>query len=277
LIENSIYFFLQIGSCGFLPASVWGERNIKIVRYDIENKTPFRNQLGFCEPCAQNEAGEMIFKLTEGKYDCYVGIDDKFVKNIYHNVFSVGDAWWSTGDLLRFDKEGFFYFVDRVENTFMWKGEAISTIEISRKIELFDPVQRAYVYGISVPNQEGQAVMCCVWVNGITENKQSPIEDLDSKAEIDQNALNSFLTKFYDYLKAKLPANSIPLFLRLVTSNRNFPVVLQEKCRYANEGFNPTFAGDDLLFFCDKTIGVETYLPIDNNLYLSICSGNHFL
>ena len=42
-----------------------------------------------------------------------------------------GDYWFATGDLLRLDADGFFYFVDRTGDSFRWKGENVATLEVS--------------------------------------------------------------------------------------------------------------------------------------------------
>ena len=52
-------------------------------------------------------------------------------KKILRDVFAPGDAWMRTGDLMRRDAEGFYYFVDRVGDTFRWKGENVATREVA--------------------------------------------------------------------------------------------------------------------------------------------------
>ena len=55
-------------------------------------------------------------------------------KKILRDVFEKGDAWFRTGDLMRKDERGYFYFVDRIGDTFRWKGENVSTSEVAEAI-----------------------------------------------------------------------------------------------------------------------------------------------
>ena len=66
-------------------------------------------------------------------------------------MFSKGDVWFRTGDLMRKDEDGYFYFVDRIGDTFRWKGENVSTTEVEEAIGAFAGVLEANVYGVQVP------------------------------------------------------------------------------------------------------------------------------
>ena len=69
-------------------------------------------------------------------------------KKILRDVFEKGDVWFRTGDLMRKDEDGYFYFVDRIGDTFRWKGENVSTTEVAEAIGAFAGVQEANVYGV---------------------------------------------------------------------------------------------------------------------------------
>ena len=57
-------------------------------------------------------------------------------KKILHDVFKKGDAWFRTGDLMRRDAHGYFYFVDRIGDTFRWKGENVATSEVTEALSV---------------------------------------------------------------------------------------------------------------------------------------------
>ncbi len=97
-----------------------------------------RGSGGFCVPCAPDEIGEAIGKIASGasagaRFEGYTSTEDSAVK-ILRNVFAAGDAWFRTGDLMRQDAKGFFYFVDRIGDTFRWKGENVSTFEVAEAL-----------------------------------------------------------------------------------------------------------------------------------------------
>ena len=83
-------------------------------------------------------------------------------KKILRDVFEPGDAWIRTGDLMRKDEKGYFYFVDRIGDTFRRKGENVATSEVSEAICAFPGVKHANVYGVAVPGTEGRVGMAAL-------------------------------------------------------------------------------------------------------------------
>ena len=74
-------------------------------------------------------------------------------------MFEPGDAWFRTGDLMRRDDSGFYYFVDRIGDTFRWKGENVATSEVAAAITAFPGIVDANVYGVAIPGADGRAGM----------------------------------------------------------------------------------------------------------------------
>ena len=72
-------------------------------------------------------------------------------KKILRDVFEKGDVWFRTGDLMRKDKRNYFYFVDRIGDTFRWKGENVSTTEVEEAVGQFDGILETNVYGVPLP------------------------------------------------------------------------------------------------------------------------------
>jgi fatty-acyl-CoA synthase len=112
------------------------------VRFDVDRQQPVRNAEGFCERCAADEPGEVIGRIVNdperpgNRFEGYAAANQNDNK-ILHDVFDKGDAWFRTGDLMRKDERGYFYFVDRVGDTFRWKGENVSTSEVAEVINKF--------------------------------------------------------------------------------------------------------------------------------------------
>src|SRR6202012_4242850 len=90
--------------------------------------------------------------------------DTDSARKTLRNVFAAGDAWFRTGDLMRRDDAGFYYFVDRIGDTFRWKGENVSTFEVEETVSACAGVAMAIVYGVAVPGHDAGAGMAALVV-----------------------------------------------------------------------------------------------------------------
>ncbi|MDP6184133.1 MAG: long-chain-acyl-CoA synthetase, partial [Gammaproteobacteria bacterium] len=185
------------GAVGRIPWFLSHRFPTTIVRFEIETEQVFRNDEGFCVPCATNETGEAIGKIVNdacrptSRFEGYANkADDE--KKILRDVFEKGDRWFRTGDLMRKDENGHFYFVDRVGDTFRWKGENVSTAEVAVAMTAFPGILEANVYGVQVPGSDGRAGMAAIVCDG-------PIE----------------LGDLHEHLVKQLPEYARPLFLRV--------------------------------------------------------------
>ena len=125
-----------------------------IVKVDAEHGTPLRDDNGLCIACARGEVGEAIGRIGTadeggGRFEGYTDSGET-EKKILRDVFAKGDAWFRTGDLMRLDEQGFFHFVDRVGDTFRWKGENVATSEVNDAVRECDGVLDATTYGVEV-------------------------------------------------------------------------------------------------------------------------------
>src|SRR3984957_11282372 len=189
-----------VGSIGRIPSFLRQRSSIALVKFDFETGEPMRNEDGFCIRSSSNEAGEAIGQILDDgaiSVSRFEGYADKAAteKKILRNVFTIGDAWFRTGDLMRRDESGFFYFVDRIGDTFRWKGENVSTTEVAAAVCAYPGVVEAVVYGVKIPGTEGRAGMVAAVVR----------EGFD---------LNPFLK----HLVECLPDYGRPLFLRILAN-----------------------------------------------------------
>jgi fatty-acyl-CoA synthase len=240
------------GAVGRIPWFLRSQFQTKIVRYDIERQAPVRNVQGLCEEAATGEIGEALGRIFHdpskpaSRFEGYSNAADNEAK-ILRNVFTQGDTWFRTGDLMRQDEDGYYYFIDRIGDTFRWKGENVSTTEIAEVMGVFSGIHEANVYGVQVPGHEGRAGMAAVACD----------DNLD-------------LAALRAWLKAHLPDYARPLFLRIRTEIDKTATFKQRKIDMTKEGFDPAQIGD-AVFFDDPRAGA--YVRMDERLYGQIVSG----
>jgi fatty-acyl-CoA synthase len=242
----------QPGAIGRVPAFMAHRFPAVLARFDPELGAPMRGADGFCIRCAPGEVGEAIGRISDGegdpaqRFEGYTSAVDS-EKKVLRDVFEPGDAWVRTGDLMRTDAKGFFYFVDRIGDTFRWKGENVATGEVAEVIMACPGVAGAVVYGVSVPGADGKAGMAAV----------SPTEGFD-------------LGVLRARLAAALPAYARPLFLRLTPDLEVTETFKRKTGDLVAEGFDPGRIADPL-FFDDPEIGA--YRPLDAGLFAKIGAG----
>jgi fatty-acyl-CoA synthase len=253
--EGNVAFFnfgSHPGAVGRLPWYLAHRFPIAVVEFDIEKEQPVRGPDGFCVKCENGEIGEVIGQIIndpDKPANRFEGYADKEAteKKILRDVFAKGDVYFRTGDLMRQDEHGFFYFIDRIGDTFRWKGENVATSEVSEAITVFPDVLEANVYGVHVPGYDGKVGMAAV----VTDGK------LDLK-------------KLRDYLSANLPEYAQPLFLRIKKELDVTGTFKQRKLDLVKDGFDPSKITDDLYF---NDLKQKSILPLDPDLHKKIVGG----
>ncbi len=225
------------GAVGRLPWFLARRFPIKVVRFDVETEQPVRNAGGFCIECEANESGEVIGRILNDPAkpgSRFEGYAEKAAteSKILRDVFEPGDAWFRSGDLMRKDRNGYFFFVDRVGDTFRWKGENVATSEVSETITAFPGIKEANVYGVTLPGHDGKAGMAAVVAD----------DGLD-------------LAALRRHLQAELPAYARPMFLRLAAGLDVTGTFKLKKGALAREGFDPAACGDPIFFDDPKAQG----------------------
>ncbi len=239
----------KIGAVGRVPSYMRAIMTTRIVKFDIEHETPMRGTDGFCIECAADEAGEVIGRISDepGKtFDGYTKQSDT-QKKVLHDVFEKGDSWFRTGDLMRRDGQGYFYFVDRIGDTFRWKGENVATSEVSEALGVVAGVKEANVYGVTVPGMDGRAGMAAL-VSG-------PGFDV---------------AKLADALAGNLPIYARPVFVRLLPEIEITGTFKQRKVDLVKDGFDPSMIRDPLYWLNHAT---GRYEPLTREKHAAILSG----
>jgi fatty-acyl-CoA synthase len=239
----------KVGAVGRVPWYVRSIITTRIVRFDIEAEQPIRNADGLCSECAAGEVGEAIGLIEDepGKnFEGYTqGADTE--KKILRNVFTKGDAWFRTGDLMKRDEHDYFYFVDRIGDTFRWKGENVATSEVAEALGVVEGIKEANVYGVKVPGQDGRAGMAALVVG--------PGFDPATLAA---------------KLASNLPAYARPVFLRLQPEMEITGTFKLRKVDLVNDGFDPQTIPNPLYALDPAT---QQYRPLDQAMYDAVVSG----
>lgn len=237
------------GSIGRIPPYLAHRFSPALVKLDLERNEPLRSDEGFCIRSAPNEPGEAIGRLANEASNVgirFEGYTDEEAsgKKIIRNVFEPGDAWVRTGDLMRKDERGYFYFVDRIGDTFRWKGENVATSEVSEAICTFPGVKHAIVYGVAIPGADGRAGMAAISVD----------------CNIDFAGLRG-------HLISRLPAYARPVFLRFRNDIDVTGTFKYSRTELVREGFDPEAIADEIYF---DNPASQAFLRLNKVLYEQI-------
>jgi fatty-acyl-CoA synthase len=242
----------QPGAIGRIPAFLAGRLPVALLRFDVDSSEPWRNSDGLCERCAPDEVGEAVGLMPEsdgeraGRFEGYADAEASNRK-ILRNVFKEGDAWYRTGDLMRRDERGFYYFVDRVGETYRWKGENVSTAEVLTALTASRGVLEGVVYGVSVPGADGRAGTAALVVNA----------DFD-------------LAAFRAETASRLPPYARPVFVRLLPALEATGTFKPRKQDLMQAGFDPHRIKDPLYF---DDVRAQRYVTLDAELFAAIAAG----
>lgn len=235
----------HVGSCGQILD--WNKTNLRLLKIDEETQEYLRDENGFYLHCEPGEVGEAVGFIVDspeigaGRFEGYTSEEDTEDK-ILRNVFQQGDAWWKSGDLLRYDENGYCYFVDRVGDTFRWKSENVSTQEVAAELGSFTGLEFINVYGVTVPGQEGRAGMAQVV--------------MQQGHEFDPQS-------FYEFVCSRLPHYAQPVFVRVGSQADMTTTFKQRKIDLQRQGYDPEQINEPLYI---KDDGFKTYSPYSDDV-----------
>jgi fatty-acyl-CoA synthase len=238
----------KAGAIGRIPPFLAHRETVTLVKFDPDTEEPVRDATGRCLRCAANETGEALGRIADGasRFEGYRD-EDASGRKILRDVFVPGDRWFRTGDLMRRDEDGFFYFVDRIGDNFRWKGENVSAGEVAAAICACPGIVDAAVFGVRVLASEGRAGMAAIVVG--------PGFDL---------------ARFWRHLAERLPVYAQPLFLRILSALDLTPSFRPRKQDLLRDGFDPGATADPI-YFNDRAHAA--FVPLDSALHGRIVEG----
>ncbi|PNH42661.1 hypothetical protein VD0004_g4694 [Verticillium dahliae] len=238
-----------IGRNGWIYNAVMG-MNLAIVEVDHEQGAPWRDpKTGFCRSAGTNEPGELLCRVSptdmSRRFQGYYGNPEATQKKVLRSVFRKDDAWFRTGDILKWDGEGRLFFSDRIGDTFRWKSENVSTQEVSEAIGSHPAVREANVYGVELPHHDGRAG-CAALV-------------LDEGRGIEAKPGDALLKSLAEHVKKALPKYALPLFLRVMPDMgmQMTGTNKQQKTGLRGEGVKPGAGDESIMYWLQG----DTYVP----------------
>ena len=237
------------GAIGRAPKWLRNRFNVRLIQYDVETGEPVRGVSGLCVEAGAGQVGECVGHIGGDARSEFAGYVDKAAsdKKVVRDVFEKGDAWFATGDLMKTDADGYFYFVDRIGDTYRWKGENVSTNEVAERLSSAPGVEQADVYGVTVPGAEGRAGMAALVVG----------PQFDIKA-------------FGDQVRADLPPFAQPLFVRVLPAIATTGTFKVRKLDLVADGSDPAKIKGPLYFHDAK----KGYLKLTKGVFEKLAAGS---
>ncbi|HVM96746.1 MAG TPA: long-chain-acyl-CoA synthetase [Candidatus Acidoferrales bacterium] len=223
---------------------------LRLARYDFAKGELARDSKGRLIECGVDEPGELLGKIASGATMPFDGYSDSKANEtkLVRDAFRRGDAYFRSGDILRRDAEYYYYFVDRVGDTFRWKGENVATQEVAEFLNGVPGIAETNVYGVELRPFDGRAGMAAVV---LVPGERFDPDSFYSRAE-------------------QLPAYARPVFVRVLASMDVTGTLKQRKIELQSEGYDPNVVRDPLYVRDDNQ---KLYVPLTAQLLEQLRAG----
>jgi citronellyl-CoA synthetase len=227
-----------------------GRRNIPglIIAVKVNEETGefYKDEEGFLIECKSGETGMMLAQIVETSTFLGYKDENKTNERLLRNVLEKGDAYFNTGDLVNLHDDNWVSFADRYGDTFRWKGENVSTMEVESILNTFGGFEMCNAYGVEIPNSDGKAGMICIKLN-------------------DRKSFNTDL--FSEFVVKNLPKYAIPLFIRIKDELEFTGTHKLRKVNLRRQGYDINVIKDQIYFWDTasnkyKTFGRKQYQNI---------------
>ncbi|ODM88759.1 Long-chain fatty acid transport protein 4, partial [Orchesella cincta] len=247
----------KVGACGYIPIWFQPIHPIQLVKVDQRTGEIVRDEkTGFAIQCKDGEPGELIGKIVDSvpmtRFDGYTD-KEASERKIARDVFKQGDKYFRSGDCLCRDKYGYYYFTDRMGDSFRWNGENVATTMVEAVISKALGMRDNTVYGVKIPGIEGSACMAAI---------------LDTVGEFDVQSLA-------ERMKQSLPKYAMPMFIRLINNNKGLDMTghsNSKKFRLRDDGFNVEYIEDTVFIY---STAKESYSKMNIEKCKEVMRGNY--
>ncbi|MHA2180355.1 MAG: AMP-binding protein [Promethearchaeota archaeon] len=201
---------------------------VKIIKIDEDTGEFYRDENGFCIMCKSGEVGMLVINIPNFSEFTLYKDHEKTIRKVLRNVFEKDDAYLKSGDLLQLHDNHWVSFADRFGDTFRWKGENVSTLEVESVLNNFPAIQLCNVYGVAIPNTDGKAGMAAI--------------QLVKEENFDPDQFSSFVID-------NLPPYAIPVFLRIKDELEFTGTHKLRKVTFRKQGYNPEEIKEPLFYW----------------------------
>jgi len=209
----------------------------------------YKNEKGYCIKCKPGDIGMGLLKLKESSFFTGYKSKEKTESKMIHNVFRKNDTFFNTGDMLKLHDDLWISFVDRFGDTFRWKSENVSTLEVESILNSFPAIHMAAVYGVAIPNTEGKAGMAAI--------------KLDPALKFDVGEFSRFVVDVF-------PGYSIPMFIRIRDDLETAGPYKIKKVDLRKEAYDVSIIQDPLNFWDSR---MKKYIQLTDSLYQDLMDG----
>ncbi len=218
------------------------------VQYDPDTGAPLRDDDGRVQRVPAGQPGLLLSPVNRLQpFDGYTD-QESTEKKLVRNAFREGDCWFNSGDVMSPQGMGHASFVDRLGDTFRWKGENVATTQVEAALATDKSVVQCTVFGVEIPDTGGRAGMAAV--------------KLRDGAEFDGTSLARAVY-------GQLPAYALPLFVRVVESIEQTTTFKSRKVELREQAYGPDVA-DPLYVLAGRDKG---YVPYYDGYPQEVASG----
>ncbi|CAF4732056.1 unnamed protein product, partial [Rotaria sp. Silwood1] len=237
--ESNAYFFnidSYPGACGFYSLIAPRALGSVLVRFDPVTLEPVRDEkTKLCVRCKAGERGLLLGMIENNilhAFDGYVNNPTGTKRKVIEDIYKRGDRAFNTGDVMVADKYGYLFFCDRTGDTFRWKGENVSTVEVENILMNILKRNDVVVFGVAVPETDGKAGMAVI---------------------LDDPSLPIDMTKLVQELKKNgLPSYARPCFIRLTKHIELTGTFKVKKTVFQEEGFDLKVIDEPIFYLNPK-------------------------
>jgi fatty-acyl-CoA synthase len=218
------------------------------VEYDPDTGLPLRDENGRVRRVPAGEPGLLISPVNGLQpFDGYTD-QTSTEKKLVRNAFREGDVWFNSGDVMSPQGMGHAAFVDRLGDTFRWKGENVATTQVEAALASDESVEECTVFGVEIPRTGGRAGMAAV--------------KLREGAEFDGKSLGRAVY-------GQLPAYALPLFVRVVESLEHTTTFKSRKVELRDQAYGSDVT-DPLYVLAGRD---EGYVPYYDEYPYEVAAG----